>query len=84
MNKERINGIAKKGLIALLKIYQQYLSNLLGPCCRFTPSCSSYAILSIQHFGIKEGILLTFKRLIKCHPFHPGGYDPVPEIFKNS
>ena len=55
-----------------------------GPCCRFTPSCSSYALLSIRRFGIIEGVLLIFKRLAKCHPFHPGGYDPVPEIIKKS
>jgi len=69
----------KEGMIVLIHLYQHSTSLLLGPCCRFTPSCSTYALLSIRRFGIAEGSWLTFKRLIKCHPFHPGGYDPVPE-----
>ncbi|MGD0914914.1 MAG: membrane protein insertion efficiency factor YidD [Thermodesulfobacteriota bacterium] len=76
--------MAKRGLITLLHLYQHTVSILLGPCCRFTPSCSSYAILSIQRFGMMGGLWLAIRRLIKCHPFHPGGYDPVPEILKNS
>jgi putative membrane protein insertion efficiency factor len=80
MNKRTINGMARGGLIVLLHLYQHTLSLLLGPCCRFTPSCSSYAILSIQRFGMMEGVWFTLKRLMKCHPFYPGGYDPVPEI----
>jgi putative membrane protein insertion efficiency factor len=84
MNKGTIYRLAKGGLITLLHLYQHTLSILLGPCCRFAPSCSSYAILSIQRFGMMEGVWLTFKRFIKCHPFHTGGYDPVPEIRKDS
>jgi len=80
MKKGIINGMARRGMIVLLYLYQHTLSILFGPCCRFTPSCSSYAILSIQRFGMIEGGGLTLKRLVKCHPFHPGGYDPVPEI----
>jgi len=72
----------KEGMIVLIHLYQHTVSLLLGPCCRFTPSCSSYALLSIQRFGILEGAWLTVKRLTKCHPFHPGGYDPVPETIK--
>jgi putative membrane protein insertion efficiency factor len=84
MNKGTIYGMARGGLITLLHLYQLTFSILFGPCCRFTPSCSSYAVLSIQRFGIMEGVWLAFKRLIKCHPFHPGGEDPVPEILKKS
>jgi putative membrane protein insertion efficiency factor len=84
MKKRTTYKLTKEGLILLLHLYQHTFSTLLGPCCRFTPSCSSYALLSIQRFGIIEGALLIFKRLIKCHPFHPGGYDPVPEIIKKS
>jgi len=80
MNKGTINGMARRGFIVLLHLYQHTLSILFGPCCRFTPSCSSYAILSIKRFGMIEGGGLTLKRLMKCHPFHPGGCDPVPEI----
>ena len=79
-----ISELGKGGLIIVIHLYQHTLSILLGPSCRFTPSCSSYALLSIQRFGIVEGFWLTLKRLVKCHPFHPGGYDPVPEIPTNS
>jgi putative membrane protein insertion efficiency factor len=84
MKMGRIHEFAKEGLVILIRLYQIFLSNLLGPCCRFTPSCSSYALLSIQRFGIMGGGWLVMKRLIKCHPFHPGGYDPVPPITKKS
>jgi uncharacterized protein len=74
--------LINEGFIILIHLYRYTLSTFLGPCCRFTPSCSSYAVLSVQRFGAKEGTWLIFKRLIKCHPFHPGGYDPVPETIK--
>lgn len=76
--------LMKEGLIFLIHLYRHTLSILLGPCCRFDPSCSSYALLSIERFGVIEGAFLIFKRLIKCHPFHPGGYDPVPDIIEKS
>ena len=82
MKQKTIYELMKKGLLILIHLYQQMFSTFLGPCCRFTPSCSSYALLSVQRFGIIEGAWLIFKRLIKCHPFHPGGYDPVPEIIR--
>ncbi len=82
MKKRTTDELIKEGLIILIHVYQHPFSTLLGPCCRFTPSCSSYALLSIQRFGIIGGAWLIFKRLIKCHPFHPGGYDPVPEIIE--
>jgi putative membrane protein insertion efficiency factor len=84
MKKRAGQEWAKQGLIILIRLYQYTFSTLLGPCCRFTPSCSSYALLSIQRFGIIAGAWLVLRRLIKCHPFHPGGYDPVPEIIKKS
>jgi putative membrane protein insertion efficiency factor len=82
MKKRTTDELIKEGLIILIHLYQHTFSTLLGPCCRFTPSCSSYALLAIQRFGIIEGAWLIFKRLIRCHPFHPGGYDPVPEIIE--
>ncbi len=82
MKQKTIYELMKKGLLILIYLYQHMFSTFLGPCCRFTPSCSSYALLSVQRFGILEGAWLIFKRLIKCHPFHPGGYDPVPEIIR--
>jgi putative membrane protein insertion efficiency factor len=74
-----LSRIARVLLIVLIRIYQQTFSILLGPACRFTPSCSSYAHLAIQRFGIIRGMRLAAQRILKCHPLHPGGYDPVPE-----
>ena len=84
MKKKTTYKLMEDGLTILIRLYQHTFSTLFGPCCRFTPSCSSYALLSIKRFGVIEGVLLIFKRLTKCHPFHPGGYDPVPEIIKKS
>ena len=69
-------------LIALIRVYQWTLSRLLraafGPVCRFEPSCSRYAVACLEGQGALRGSLLSVKRLCKCHPFHPGGYDPPP------
>jgi len=71
-----------KLLLALIRVYQLTLSKLiyatLGPVCRFQPSCSRYAAACIAGQGALRGSLLSVKRLCKCHPFHPGGYDPPP------
>ena len=67
-------------LTALIRLYQWTLSPLLGPKCRFHPSCSNYALEVIQRFGILHGGWLTLRRLGRCHPWHPGGVDPVPTI----
>jgi len=75
--------VLKKGLLFLIHMYQHTLSLSFGPCCRFYPSCSSYAIESIERFGVAKGGWLSMKRIIRCHPFHPGGYDPVEEVNKN-
>jgi putative membrane protein insertion efficiency factor len=82
MKKGITYGLMKEGVILLIHLYQHTFSILLGPCCRFTPSCSSYALLAVQRFGITKGAFLSFKRVLKCHPFHAGGYDPVPEVAK--
>jgi len=66
-------------LIFLLRIYQRGISPLLGPRCRFHPSCSEYAIVALARFGGLRGSWLTMRRLSRCHPLHPGGFDPVPE-----
>lgn len=65
--------------IFLIRIYQRGISPLLGPSCRFYPSCSHYAIEALQRFGLIKGSYLAIRRLLKCHPFHEGGIDPVPE-----
>lgn len=63
----------------LLRAYQRYLSPLKGaPSCRFHPTCSSYAIEAIEVHGVLRGSFMGLMRVLRCHPFHPGGYDPVP------
>lgn len=74
--------IVRKIFIVPIIIYRYLISPIIGPRCRFYPSCSSYAIDAIIRFGILYGIFLTIKRLLKCHPYHQGGIDPVPEINK--
>jgi len=66
-------------LIFLLRSYQCTISPLLGPCCRFHPSCSEYAIQALARFGVLRGSWLAVRRISRCHPLHPGGLDPVPE-----
>lgn len=64
-------------LLGLIRLYQLTLSRLLPPVCRFHPSCSRYAHEAIRLHGSLRGSLMATKRLLKCHPLHPGGYDPV-------
>lgn len=68
----------KAFLIGAIRFYQVYLSPLKPPCCRFVPTCSEYALEAIQKYGPVKGSWLAVKRIAKCHPFHKGGYDPVP------
>ena len=65
-------------VIVLLKLYQRFLSPMLGSSCRFYPTCSSYALESYKKYGLVSGSILTIKRLCKCHPLHSGGLDEVP------
>ena len=62
----------------LIRAYQRLVSPLLGPRCRFHPSCSQYALEAIDTHGALRGVWLALRRLLRCHPLHPGGYDPVP------
>lgn len=68
----------KKVFIKLIRLYQRYISPLTPPTCRFQPTCSNYAVEAISQYGVIKGTWLGTKRILKCHPFHPGGYDPVP------
>lgn len=67
----------KRITISLVKIYQFTISPVLPPSCRFYPSCSAYAIEAVNEFGFGKGLWHTFKRILKCHPLHKGGYDPL-------
>jgi putative membrane protein insertion efficiency factor len=64
-------------LILLIRFYQQVISPLKKPTCRFYPTCSHYAVQAVEKYGAWKGFWLAVKRVLKCHPFHPGGYDPV-------
>jgi len=69
-------------LISPLIIYRYFISPLYPPCCKFVPSCSSYALEAYQNYNIFKASWLVFKRLIKCHPFSKGGFDPLPKKTK--
>jgi putative membrane protein insertion efficiency factor len=64
--------------VAVIRFYQRWISRYLAPSCRFSPSCSEYAAEAIARHGMLRGGWLTLRRLLRCHPLHPGGYDPVP------
>jgi hypothetical protein len=67
-------------LILLIKGYRKFISPLFLPSCRFQPTCSQYAVEAIDRFGVFKGSWLAIARIARCHPFHPGGYDPVPSL----
>jgi putative membrane protein insertion efficiency factor len=67
----------KKILIILVKGYQYLISPLFPPSCRFYPTCSTYFIQAVEKYGAIKGSFLGIKRILKCHPFHPGGFDPL-------
>ena len=73
----KMKKLISKGLIAIIRFYQKFISPLKGPTCRFYPTCSQYAIEAFKKYGVIKGMFLTIKRILKCHPFHPGGYDPL-------
>jgi putative membrane protein insertion efficiency factor len=65
-------------LLIAIKAYQYLISPMLGPSCRFTPTCSEYAAQAVQKYGAFKGLWLSIKRIGRCHPWHDGGYDPLP------
>ncbi len=68
----------KKIALCAVRFYQKCISPMLPKSCRFYPTCSQYTYEAIEKYGVNKGIYLGVKRILKCHPFHPGGYDPLP------
>lgn len=71
-------ALPRRAVRLLIRGYQLGISPALPPSCRFTPSCSHYALTAVERYGVLKGGWLAARRLVKCHPFHPGGPDPVP------
>lgn len=68
----------KAFVLWIIRLYQRFISPSLAPSCRFVPSCSKYWYQAVERYGVVKGSWLGVKRLLRCHPWHPGGYDPVP------
>ena len=72
---KRLPGLLLMGLI---RFYPRAISPYFPPCCRYTPTCSQYALEAVRKYGALKGGYLALRRILRCNPFHPGGYDPVP------
>jgi putative membrane protein insertion efficiency factor len=70
----------RQALVALIRVYQVLTRPWMPPICRFHPSCSDYTLVAVRRFGALRGGWMGFLRILRCHPFHPGGYDPVPTL----
>ncbi|HCS31329.1 MAG: membrane protein insertion efficiency factor YidD [[Eubacterium] siraeum] len=81
INRTKYKNKMKYVLLFFVKIYRMTLSKWLPRCCRFTPSCSEYAMIALRRFGAVKGSYLAIRRIIRCNPFSEGGYDYVPEQF---
>lgn len=73
-----MKNMARDVALGLVTLYQRLISPILPPSCRFTPTCSEYTYQAIAKYGLAKGVWLGLNRLLRCHPFHPGGYDPIP------
>ena len=69
-------------LLLPIRFYKRFISPLFPPCCRFYPTCSTYAMQAIERFGAVKGLYLGLRRLLRCHPWSPGGIDEVPDTFR--
>ncbi|HMU61040.1 MAG TPA: membrane protein insertion efficiency factor YidD [Gemmatimonadales bacterium] len=74
----RLREVPRRIVMLPIRGYQKFISPALPPSCRFSPSCSQYTLEAVSKYGALKGIWLGLRRLIRCHPFNPGGYDPVP------
>ncbi len=75
---KQVLNFQKKIILLLIRVYQKTISPFLPPACRYIPTCSQYAYEAIQKYGIGKGMWLAIQRILRCHPYHTGGYDPVP------
>lgn len=75
---ETMSNLLKRLMCGMIRFYQRFISPLFPPSCRYYPTCSAYAYESITRYGPLKGGSLAVKRILRCHPFHEGGYDPVP------
>lgn len=73
-----IVSVVNRLVLGGLELYQRYISPSLGSSCRFTPTCSEYTYQAVARYGVLKGLWLGVNRLLRCHPFNPGGHDPVP------
>ena len=73
-----VKNLPMKGMLVMLRFYKREISPMLPPCCRYIPTCSQYALEAVEKYGAVKGGWLAAKRILRCHPFHEGGYDPVP------
>jgi len=76
----RFDRLGRAPLVGLVRVYRATISPMLGPACRFEPTCSAYAEQAIERFGACKGSYLALRRLLRCHPFARGGLDPVPPL----
>ncbi len=74
---DKLNRDLTNICIYLVEFYRKFISPLKAPTCRFYPTCSQYSLEAFKKYGLIKGMFLTIKRILKCHPFHPGGYDPL-------
>ena len=75
--RDSVRGLLKKIIILLIRGYQIFISPIMPGKCRFYPTCSTYFVQAVEKYGPFKGSLLGIKRILKCHPFHEGGYDPL-------
>lgn len=80
---ETSHSLLTRLFLLIIRGYQLLFSSFFGRSCRYHPTCSSYTSTAIKRFGAVRGGFMGFTRICRCHPFHPGGYDPVPEIYQN-
>jgi putative membrane protein insertion efficiency factor len=72
-----VKGLAKSLALSIIRFYRCFISPLFPPCCRYEPTCSAYAYEAVLKYGVCRGMFMAVRRILRCHPFHPGGYDPV-------